>query len=118
VSGMSFNGIDFTFPQTTILAPGARIVLSSDANPTGFAQRYPGVTVAGRFGGALNNAGETIALLDRFGNTIHSVSYGNSGLWPATPNGAGYSLVLVDPSGDPDDPLSWRASATQNGSPG
>lgn len=118
LSGMNFNGIDFTFPDPTVLPPGARIVLSSDANPTGFAQRYPGVTVAGRFGGALNNAGETIALLDRNGNTVLSVSYGNSGLWPVAANGGGYSLVLAEPSGDPDDPLSWRASVAQNGSPG
>ncbi|HKQ39852.1 MAG TPA: lamin tail domain-containing protein, partial [Verrucomicrobiae bacterium] len=118
VSGMTFSGINFTFPQPTILAPGARIVLSSDANPAGFAQRYPGVSVAGRFGGALNNGGETITLLDRNGNTVLSVSYGNSGLWPASANGGGYSLVLADPTGDPDDPLSWRASIAQNGSPG
>ena len=118
VSGMSVSGINFTFPQPTTLAAGARIVLSSDANVAGFAQRYPSVTVAGTFGGSLNNAGETIALLDRNGNTIHSVTYGNSGLWPVLANGAGYSLVLADPSGDPDDPLSWRASVGQNGSPG
>ncbi|HTD86544.1 MAG TPA: lamin tail domain-containing protein [Candidatus Binatia bacterium] len=118
LSGMSFSGINFTFPQPTILGPGSRIVLSSDANVAGFAQRYPGVAVAGRFGGALNNAGERIALLDRNGNTIHSVTYGNSGLWPVLANGAGYSLVLVDPSGDQNNPLNWHASAAQNGSPG
>ena len=118
LSGMEFNGIDFTFPEPTLLAPGARIVLGSDANPAGFAQRYPGVAVAGRFGGALNNAGETIVLLDRFENTVLSVSYGSAGLWPITANGGGYSLVLADGSGDPDDPLSWRASPAQNGSPG
>ncbi len=118
VSGMVFSGINFTFPTTTILQPGARIVLSSDANTAAFAQRYPGVAVAGTFGGALNNAGEEIALVDRAGNTMLSVTYGGAGLWPIEANGGGYSLVLSNASGDPDDPLNWRASATQNGSPG
>jgi hypothetical protein len=118
LAGVSFDGINFTFPAGTTLASGARVVLASDDNPPSFATRYPGVTVAGYFGGALNNAGEKIVLLDALKNTILSVSYGNGGLWPTTANGGGYSLVLVNASGDPDDPLNWSASAAQGGSPG
>lgn len=115
---MSFVGITFSFTEGTILAPGARIVLISNANPPSFAARYPGVAVGGTFGGQLNNAGEAIVLLDATGKTVLSVTYGDSGLWPFAADGGGYSLVFANPNGDPDDPLNWRASPAQHGSPG
>lgn len=116
LSGLNFSGITFSFPDPTILAPGARFLLASDANPGGFAARYPGVTVNGLFGGQLNNGGETIVLRDPAGKTILSISFDNGGLWPAAADGAGYSLVFIN--GDPDDPLNWRASGAQGGTPG
>ena len=118
VSGITFDGIAFTFLENTILAPGARIVLSSDENPGAFSARYPGLTVAGLFSGQLDNAGETIVLKDASGKTIHSVTYDDEGLWPRDADGTGHSLVLADNSGDPDDPLNWTASLVQGGSPG
>lgn len=118
LSGMTFEGVSFRFPEGTILQPGAVLVVVSDRNPALFAARYPGVAVAGYFGGALNNAGERIALLDRFGNTIVSVDYDDAGGWPTEPDGGGYTLEIIDPYGDPDDPANWRASAEPGGTPG
>jgi hypothetical protein len=115
LSGYSFQGITYIFPNGTTLAPGAVMVLASSVNPAAFATRYPGVAVAGFYGDKLSNGGERIALLDQNGNTVISVDYQNSGGWPTAANGLGSALEIINPNGDPDDPANWRASA---GSPG
>lgn len=115
LSGYSFQGITYVFPNGTTLAPGAVLVLASSVNPSAFAARYPGVVVGGYYGDKLSNSGERIALLDQNGNTVISVDYQNSGGWPTAANGGGSSLEIIDPNGDPDDPANWRASS---GSPG
>jgi len=115
----SFTGIDFRFPVgASSLAPGQRIVLASGNNPTAFATRYPTVTVAGYFVGSLSNGGERVTLLDPGGQTICSVDYDDAPPWPFEPDGLGYSLEIVDPLGDADDPANWHASAIGGGSPG
>jgi hypothetical protein len=118
LSGFSFQGIAYVVPDGTILAAGGVMVLASGSNPAAFAARYPGVLVSGYYGGALANGGERITLLDQNGNTVISVDYKNSGGWPPAANGGGYSLEIINPNGDPDDPANWTASATVNGSPG
>jgi len=118
LSGLSFEGVTLTFPDATFLAPDALIVLSSDSDPAAFASRYPGVTVAGRFAGALANGGERIAILDRDGNTIVSVDYRDDDGWPVQADGGGASLEIIDPLGAPDEPANWQASSQTHGSPG
>lgn len=119
LGGYSFQGITFAFAPSYVLPAGTRVVLASDQNPAAFAARYPGVPVSDYFGGSLNNAGERIAILDPAGRIVVSVDYSGGGNgWPAAANGAGYSLELIDPNGNPDDPANWRASTTRNGSPG
>jgi hypothetical protein len=118
LGGYTFDGISFTFPPAFSLPAGARIVLASDAGPSSFAARYPGVVVSGYFGGALANGGERIALADATGRTVLSVDYDDENGWPTAPDGGGYSLEIVDTDGDPDDPANWRASNSFNGTPG
>ncbi|HEY5914693.1 MAG TPA: lamin tail domain-containing protein, partial [Verrucomicrobiae bacterium] len=118
MSGFSFQNVTYIFPNGTVLAPGAVMVLSSALDPAAFALRYPGVVVAGTYGGQLSNSGERIALLDQYGRTITSVSYGTTGGWPPAADGGGYSLELINPNGNPTDPANWRASTVLNGSPG
>ena len=118
LSGFSFDGISYVVPNGTVLAPGAVMVLASSSNAAAFAARYPGVLVSGYYSGALANGGERIALLDQHGNTVISVDYKNSGGWPAAANGGGYSLEIINPNADPDDPANWTASSSLNGSPG
>jgi hypothetical protein len=115
---MRFEGIDFTFLRNTTLAAGARLVLASSVSPAQWALRYPGVTPAGYFSGALSNAGEYLALLDTAGNVVTSVFYDDNGRWPTSPDGGGRSLELVDFTSDPGMPESWRASLANNGTPG
>ena len=60
----------------------------------------------------------TITLLGPLGETLQDFEYDNVAPWPATPDGNGPSLEIIDPLGDPSAPGNWRASATVGGSPG
>jgi hypothetical protein len=117
LGGVSFsNGIDFAFPASTPMSPGQLILLA--ANAEAFSSRYPGVALGGVYDGSLDNSGEKITMKDGHNATILSVDYDDEPPWPLGPDGFGFSLVAVDATGDPDDPLSWRASAAPGGSPG
>jgi hypothetical protein len=118
LSGYSFDGINFLFAPSTVIAPGAVIVLANNANPAAFAARYPGVVVAGYFSGALANGGERIALKNASSMTVVSVTYRDSGGWPTSADGGGYSLELIDAVVSGGDPANWQASGVANGSPG
>src|SRR5262245_58455330 len=82
ISGCYFaKGIDFVFPEDTFLKAREAIVVC--ANQTAFAQAYPEVTNAvGDFSGRLDNAGETIALVNPSGAPLAEVSYNDRGAWP------------------------------------
>lgn len=118
ISGFSFSGITYIFPSGSAIGPAEVMVLASGANPSAWANRYPGVVPAGYYSGALDNSGERIALLDQNGNTVTSVTYSPTNGWPTAADGAGYSLEVINPVGDPNDPANWRASTVVNGSPG
>ena len=118
MSEWSFGGVDYIFPIGTILNPGNRLVVASDNTPLTFAAQFPSVSVFGFFNGSLNNAGDRIALNDATGRTITAVEYGITAPWPTTPHGGGYSLEVIDASGDPNSPLNWKASAALKGTPG
>ena len=118
LSRFSFQGVNYQFPEGTVLGAGAVLLLSSDAGPIAFDARYPAVQVFGRFGGSLSNGGERIAILDRDGRTVTSVHYDDENGWPAAADGGGASLEVIDPRGDPNAPANWRANPYSNGTPG
>jgi hypothetical protein len=119
LSGWFFQGVDFYFPFGTVLGAGGRMVLANNDGKTGaFGTQYPGIAVAGYFGGSMDNGGERLALLDATGRTIESVDYDDVSPWPTAPDGVGYSLERIDPQGNPDDPFNWKASAVVKGSAG
>ncbi len=115
LEGFSFDGFVYTFPAGAEIAPGeyvivARTTLPYDGN---------GYQVFGPFvSGALSNGGETVALLDQYGNVVSTVTYSDSAPWPTAPDGDGPSLELIDFSFDLNDPASWKASCFVNGTPG
>jgi hypothetical protein len=49
---------------------------------------------------------------------IAEVEYNDENGWPVSADGRGDSVVLFDPTGDPNDPGNWRASSNLDGSPG
>lgn len=101
LGGVQFtDGILYTFPIGTMLAPGARIVVNKSEFTSG----------------SLSNGGETIKLDDADGSTIADFTYNDKAPWPLTPDTLGNSLVYI--SGDPDEAINWRASTSIGGNPG
>ncbi len=118
IGGFSFQGINFLFPIGTTLQPGAVLLVANNANHGQFAARYPLAAVFGYYSGSLANGGERIALLDAAQRTVVAVHYDDENGWPASPDGGGYSLEVIDPRGDPNAADNWRASSFVNGTPG
>jgi hypothetical protein len=119
LSGVAFtDGIRYTFPVGTQLDPGAFVVLVAD--PVAFTAQYPAVPHDGVYSGRLSNSGERLTISHAVGTTIFSVRYEDSEPWPIAADGAGFSLVPVNPNLNPypDEAVNWRASTAVGGSPG
>merc|ERR1711965_298766 len=95
--GKFTEGIDFTFPDGTTLAPGARILVILDE--TAFeAIHGPGKPMAGIFqnGSRLNNGSDRMKLEDASNSSIQEFTYDDELPWPNGPDGGGFSLVLIE----------------------
>ncbi len=109
LSGAAFSrGIEHTVPDETVLAPGARYLIT-----------------AAKFenGSALSNGGERITLIAVDGVTvIRDFAYSDNFPWPFAPDGGGLSLVLINPRAAAtdarhNDGTHWRASLANGGTP-
>lgn len=121
------QGVNFKFEAQT-LNPGERIVVVE--NVPAFRARYgDSVRIAkgndstpdgaqGQYGGLLENRGENLRLVNKFGDLIQRFAYDDSAGWPERADGAGSSLELIDVRGDYGNPANWRASTFFGGSPG
>ncbi len=114
---------DFTFAPAwaRLLKPGASVVLAADKRA--LLLRYPHLSdtkIVGRFGGHIDNNGETLAIQAANGALITQFRYEVGSPWPASADGTGRSLVLKDPATNPNpaDPLHWVLSAKVGGTPG
>ena len=113
------QGVDFTLPVGTTLAPGARLAVA--ASPDALRLRHPAAgAVVGRWWGRLDNDGERIHLVDAFGETVLDFSYNDT--WFPAAETQGLSLVVLDPAATPynewDEATRWSVSASPGGSPG
>jgi hypothetical protein len=112
VSGWELSsGVAFTFPQGTLLAAGAYLVVAQD--PTALLAKF-GVTAFGPWSGKLSNDGERIELRDASGTVVDQVEYRRGFPWPTVGDPPGYSIELVHPSFDNDLGGNWRASYVGN----
>ena len=119
LGGLNFtNGITYTFPLGSTLAPGSFWVIAPNA--AAFAARYPGRTLNGIYTGRLSNSGERLTLVDGIGAQVMNFVYDDILPWPISADGQGFSVVARTPAihTDPGNALSWRASANIGGSPG
>ena len=116
------QGVNFTFPVGTVLAPGATTLIVH--NTAAFNTRYgSGRPVAGAWltGNKLSNGGDQINI--KYGDALtpfYTMTYDDVAPWPITPDGSGASLVLLAPETHPNPSLgtNWRASFAAGGSPG
>lgn len=119
LGGLSFtNGIRYTFPAGTRLAPGKMLVLASQE--AAFTNRYPGVKPFGIYAGKLANGGERLTLIHAAGAVLMDFAWSDEAPWPTAADGDGFSLVWRDPNRNPNpnEAGTWRASAQLGGSPG
>ena len=117
LSGFSFiDGVRFTFPHPTVLAPGERLVLAADADAV--SAHYGIEGVLGNFEGRLDGSGERLTLVDQAGITVTSLRYRDRGKWPTAADGTGHSLILRDLLADSGEPENWTYSTELGGSPG
>jgi hypothetical protein len=107
---------DFILPPA-VLEPGGYLVLAQDTDR--FGRAYPEAALAvGSFGFGLGNGGDAIRLFDATGIPQLNFSYGDIAPWPIEPDGAGYTLQLIDPAVYSVDPGAWTPSTTLGGTPG
>ena len=119
LTGIKFDAgitFDFTSADVKTLAPGASVLLVSNAQA--FETRYgTGLNVAGQYTGQLSNGGEQLRLLSAVDAVIQEFSYDDQDGWPTAADGGGYTLELVQLGSDPSDPTAWKIGAL-GGSPG
>jgi hypothetical protein len=126
LSGVRFDrGIRYTVAHGTVVPPHGRVVIPRRG--AAFAMRYPGVEFLAEYwlptdpeGNQLSNSGEEIRLVSAAGEPIKWFEYRDIMPWPVEADGTGRSLTLISPRSNPDhnDPLSWRASLVDGGTPG
>jgi phosphatidylserine/phosphatidylglycerophosphate/cardiolipin synthase-like enzyme len=109
LSGWSFaSGTFFTFPSGVSLGPRQYLAVCANHDSV---QAYYGITNAvGNFSNRLNNAGETIRLVNSEGATEDEVYYLSTAPWPTQPAGTGPSLELIHYDLVNSMPENWAAS--------
>jgi hypothetical protein len=112
-----FNATPYVFSSRN-LGPGQSIVVPRSVSvfQTVYGTDLNMTTTA--YAGNLSNGGERIALVGPLGEILQDFVFDEEPPWPTSPDAGGYSLVIIDPLGDPTDPANWRASLHLGGSPG
>ncbi len=93
LQGWCIDGINYCFGAGAAMGPGVIVTLSATS-----------------YTGGLSNGGERIRLRDNTGAVIDEVNYDDSGVWPASADGEGYSLQRRDATQPGDDPGNWAAA--------
>jgi hypothetical protein len=125
LAGLQFSkGLAFDFSQSSVarLQPGERVLLVRKRDA--FEHRYGpelSARIIGEFanGTGLDNSGERLALIAVDGSIVRDFEYNDRAPWPLPPDGGGHSLVLSNPSFNPDHgvPANWQSSAAPGGTP-
>ena len=135
MAGWSISrGVTYEFPEGTLLAPNQYLVVAADV--VQFRSIHQDTeTVIGNWTGRLTNSGESITLVDVFGNIIDEVEYCDQGdwsyhmlgpivqgyagwEWANEHDGEGKSLELVNSNLPNEYGQNWQASSSNNGTPG
>jgi hypothetical protein len=110
------DGINYTFPNGTIIRAGDYLVVAS--SPSSLTAQTGNTNVVGPFSGRLANNGEKLELRNVANRVMDSFSYGVDGSWPAGPDGAGVSLAKKAPNLASKPAANWTVSSQIGGTPG
>ncbi len=103
--------------SSTLLLPGAFLILTSTSNATKFSPDVKVLPVSGF--PSLNNDGEPLVLKNTLGETIDSVSYSSAWHRDDEKKDGGWSLELIDTANTCGEEENWVASEDERGgSPG
>ena len=102
------GGVDYTFPDGSILDSGDFLVIAEDVAV--IRSRF-GFQTVHQYRGNLDNDGEKIKLMDSFGKDVDEVDYDSGFPWPTSARGVGSSMELIHPQLDNDLGGSWRSSS-------
>ena len=121
LTGVRFElGINFSFPDHTVLASGERLLLVR--NHRAFEARYGslGSVQWFEYTGRFSNDGEQVIVATADGVPLIDFVYNDQSPWPEAADGEGPSMVLLDPLRGPrhENPGNWSASRHTGGSPG
>ncbi|MDB6032452.1 MAG: CotH protein [Verrucomicrobiales bacterium] len=118
LSNWRLEGVDFTFPEGSLILPGGFFVVASDTNVyslTYSAAPLPG----GQYNGTLQNNGEILKLLrpiaTNLNEMIDAVRYSDQAPWPTNADGFGASLQVVDPTQERSRVANWAGAAPTPG---
>ncbi|MFT4548954.1 MAG: hypothetical protein ACI9MB_002924 [Verrucomicrobiales bacterium] len=108
--------IAFTFPGGTSVPANGYLVVARV--PADVEAKFGITNVAGPWTNNLPNDGGRIRLRKPSDAIVQQVDYNDRGLWPASADGTGHSLILARPSYGERDVRAWAASHSIGGSPG
>lgn len=115
------QGLDFTFSGSVVVPPGAYAVVAEDA--VAFVEAHGSVPIAAVYGpGSLDNGGELLRLIQLNGTSadvvVDEVIYDDGPPWPASADGFGPSLQLIDSAEDNNRVGNWAADTNTLFTPG
>ena len=108
LSNVRINGLDYTFGGR-IITNGQYLVVAKNRQAFGAAYGWP-IPALAPFDGQLDDGGETLALL-RGTQVIDQVTYDDDAPWPATADGSGPALQLIDAAQDNNRVSNWSDGA-------
>lgn len=109
LQGWRLDGVGLVFGESTVIRPGEYLVVADNAAV--FASLYgTSIRVAAEYGGALNNGGETLKLLNTSSAVVDEVFFDDDPPWPTNADGSGPSLQLIDAAQDNNRIGNWAAA--------
>jgi hypothetical protein len=117
LGGFRISGaIDYTFPSNFLLQARSYAVIA--AVPADVQAVYGISGVLGPWSGALQNSDGTLRIRNKADAVMFEMDYTGDPPFPASPDGAGHSLVLARPSYGEGNSRAWAASDIIGGTPG
>ena len=110
------GGVDFDFPEGTVIEAGGFLVIASD--PAAVAQATGLANVLGPWTSSLSNAGEQLRLRNNSGRLMDDVQFSDGVDWPVGADGSGATLAKRDPNTASPIAANWVASHEIGGTPG
>ena len=137
ISNWHLDGIDFDFPEGTVIGGREYLVIAKDPAALGTATGHS--NALGPFAGNLSNSGETLRLYNNnrafhassgtsptgtFSTSFEGrrvmdeISFADTAPWPVAPDGSGVTLAKISPIEASAHPTNWSHGTTINGTPG